>query len=368
MSKVAQMSDPIIKQINLQLFKLNFRQPIITSNQSIRSRTGIIIQVIDQFGNVGWGESSPLAGFGEGIIYTARSLKRIQKLLIGVAIASLADISSILASHNLPPVAKFGIELALLNLLALNHQKSLAQLLHTHYRPSILINGLIGQVSPEVAAQQTQQLCALGYTCLKVKVGDTQDLQRVRAVRSTADAFTRDYRNIKIRIDANQAWTVSEAIQKLKEFTELDIEYVEQPVNADNLTGMAEVCNSVEIAIAADESVRNMDSLLRVIQTQAASIVILKPMALGGILTAKTLAKVAIESGLDVVFTTTLDSAIAQTGALHLAAMPEIKRACGLGSTLFTDELFTPEEFSRGNKFKQLLTQESTVVNGEIVI
>jgi o-succinylbenzoate synthase len=348
------MSVTIIKQINLQFYKLQLHQPLVTASGTIEVRTGIIIQVIDQLGNFGLGESSPLIGFGmEAIIHTTRSLKRMQILLIGSVISSLEDIDNLLEPYDLPPAAKHGIELALLNLLASHHQKSLAQLLHPHHRQKIAVNALIGQVSPEIAAQKTQQLCQAGYKCLKVKVGDDLDLQRVQAIRAAANAATNHH--ICIRIDANQAWTATEAIQKLRTFAELDIEYVEQPVKADDLYGMAEVSKSVGIAIAADESVKNLEGLEQIIKAKAASIVILKPMALGGILTTQKAAKRAIQRGLEVVFTTTLDGAIARLGALHLAAMPEISRACGLGSL----GLFTTND---------LLSGKISVINGEIRI
>jgi len=358
------MNKLIIKQINLQFCKLRLLQPLITANQTIRERTGIIVQVFDQFNSFGLGESSPLVGFEmETIIHTARSLKRMQQVLVGEAIATTDDISDLLISHNLPPAAKHGIELALLNLLASHYQRPLAELLHSSHRSKVSVNALIGQVPPDVAAIKTRQFCQEGYKCLKIKVGDPLDLLRVQAIRAIADAFTIQKnqthkptnQKIQIRIDANQAWTVSEAIQKLKAFAEFDIEYVEQPVNANNFNGMAEVQNSVEMAIAADESIKNMEGLEQVIKTKAASIVILKPMALGGILTAHKAAKVAIEAGLDVVFTTTLDGAIARLGALHLAAMPEITRACGLAST----ELFATED---------LLTRRTLMTAGELII
>ncbi|AFY75158.1 o-succinylbenzoic acid synthetase [Synechococcus sp. PCC 7502] len=361
------MSALIIKQINLEFFKLSLRQPIVTATSTIRERTGIVIEVIDQLHNRGLGESSPMAGFGmEPIIYTARSLKRMQRLLIGKAIASLEDIPNLLSLYNLPPAAKHGIELALLNLWASYHQTNLAKLLHSHQRSEVAVNALIGQVSPELAAQKTQQLCELGYKCFKVKVGDPQDLQRVQAVRRTVDEFSKTATTseinteIKIRIDANQAWTVVEAIAKLNSFSDLDIEYVEQPVSAQNLTEMAEVCRNVSIAIAADESVKNIQVLEQIIAMQAADIVILKPMVLGGILTAQKIAKIAVGAGLDVVFTTTLDGAIAQKGALQLAAMSEVHRACGVAPT----ELFV----SYDTKINDLLTSTIPVIGGRITV
>ena len=68
------------------------------------------------------------------------------------------------------------------------------------------------------------------------------------------------------------------------------------------------------------------------IDTQAADIIILKPMALGGLITAHHAAAIAFKAGLDVVVTTTIDGAIARQGAYDLAAALPIKRACGLAT------------------------------------
>ena len=95
---------------------------------------------------------------------------------------------------------------------------------------------------------------------------------------------------------------------------------------------MAEVRRSQSIPIAADESVNNLTQLQQVINAQAADIIILKPMALGGIITAYRAAAIAFNAGLDVVVTTTIDGAIARQAAFDLAAALPIKRACGLAT------------------------------------
>jgi L-alanine-DL-glutamate epimerase-like enolase superfamily enzyme len=168
--------------------------------------------------------------------------------------------------------------------------------------------------------------------------GADGDWQRVAAVRAVVG------KQIQIRLDANQAWSVDEAIARIKQFESLDIEYVEQPVAASDLAGIAKVRRSVGIAIAADESITNINALHQAIAHQAADIAIIKPMAMGGILTARKAAYMALEAGMDVVFTTTIDGAIARLGALHLAAsIPEVTRACGLatGELLESDLLPT---------------------------
>lgn len=338
-----------IKQIEFQSYRLPFRNPLQTAQGILSDRQGFIIQVIDAQGRVGMGEAAPLAGFGmETLAQTQQTLKDMQKILRGEAIANISDITNLLANYQSTPAAKHGMELALLNLLAQSRQQSLAHLLNPQSRTMVTVNALLGAVSPEIAALRTQEFCQEGFQCIKVKIGtdnSEEDWQRVATVRAVAGS------QMQIRIDANQAWSVTEAIAQLQRYATLNIEYVEQPVAAQDLIGMAKVRSSVSIAIAADESVNSINELEQVITTHAADIIILKPMALGGILTAREAAHIATAEGLDVVITTTLDGAIARQGAFHLAAsLPHIKRACGLATgNLFTkDVIANPERVRSG--------------------
>ena len=210
---------------------------------------------------------------------------------------------------------------------------SISQLLANSFsgivRDQVTVNAVIGAIKPTKAAAKAREFVEQNYHCLKIKVGTQDfemDLQRVEAVRSQIG------NNIQIRIDANQGWSVEEAIANLKKLEFLQIEYVEQPVAASDLVGMAVVRRSQSIPVAADESVNNLAQLQQVIKAQAADIIILKPMALGGIITANHAAAIALQAGLDVVVTTTIDGVIARQAAFDLAAALPIKRACGLAT------------------------------------
>ncbi len=346
-----------LNHIFLQPYKLHLSQPLKTALGLLSDRSGILVHVVDTEGRVGLGEAAPLDGFGmESLLETRAALNALQVESIGKKISDLDDITTLLANFSHVPAAKHGMELALCNLWAVSQAKSLAQVLNHHSRDSLFpaetlrdraasrrvtVNALIGGGSPEEAATRAKVLVQQGYTCIKIKVGtDGADLdrQRVVAVREAIG------QQIQIRLDANQAWTVDEAIAQIERFEPLDIEYVEQPVAASDLAGMAKVRRSVGIAIAADESITNINALQQAIAIEAADIAIIKPMAMGGILTARKAAYIALEAGMDVVFTTTIDGAIARLGALHLtASIPEITRACGLatGELLATDLLPT---------------------------
>ncbi len=329
----------IVQSLQYQPYRLAFREPFQTALGKLSYREGFIVETRDRKSDdgvqhIGFGESAPLSGFGmESLAETERTLREAQRSLINVEIHNLNDIENFLSKYDRTPAAKHGIELGLLNLLSQVQGISISQLLANSFsgrvRDQVSINAVIGVIAPEIAAIKAREYITQGYSCLKIKVGTKDfemDLQRIEAVRSQVGA------HIQIRIDANQGWSVTEAIANLKKLEFLQIEYVEQPVAASDLLGMAEVRRSQSILVAADESVNNLSQLRQVINTQSADIIILKPMALGGIITANHAAAIAFKAGLDVVITTTIDGAIARQGAFDLAAALPIKRACGLAT------------------------------------
>lgn len=331
----------IIQSLSFRPYRLAFGEPFPTALGTLYHREGFVIEVRDRDHRIDFGEAAPLAGFGmETLVETEEILQRFSTSLINneinAEVNDLQDIENLLRECDRTPAAKHGIELALLNLLAQFHQIPLAQLLANSVngavRDQVAVNAVIGAISPDLAAAKAQVYLEQGYRCLKIKVGAKDfpsDLQRLIAVRSQVG------NDIQIRIDANQAWSVHEAIANLKQLAQLEflqIEYVEQPVAALDLEGMAKVRRSQSIPVAADESVNNLAQLQQAIAAQAADIIILKPMALGGILTAHRAALIALQSGLDVVVTTTIDGAIARQAAYDLAAALPLKRACGLAT------------------------------------
>ncbi len=328
-----------VQSIQFQFYRLAFREPFQTALGIFSHREGFIIKISDRLSHqgvqhIGLGESAPLYGFGmESLTETEEVLKEAQRSLINAEIRNLNDIENLLSDLDSKPAAKHGIELALINLLSQVQDISVSQLLANsafrEVRDCVPINAVIGAISSENAVVKAKEYLNQGYRCLKIKVGAKDfksDLQKVEAVRSQVG------NDIQIRIDANQAWSVTEAIANLKRLEFLQIEYVEQPVAALDLKGMAEVRRSQSILVAADESVNNLTQLQQVINAQAADIIILKPMALGGILTANHAAMIALRAGLDVVVTTTIDGAIARQAAFDLAAALPITRACGLAT------------------------------------
>src|SRR5699024_8666519 len=119
-----------------------------------------------------------------------------------------------------------------------------------------------------------------GCRTAKVKVAEAgqalaDDAARVSAVRDALGASGR------IRIDANGAWSVDDAVTAIQRLSRYDLEYVEQPVAT--VAELAAVRRRVDVPVAADESIRRADDPQRVVRSEAADVAVVKVQPLGGV-------------------------------------------------------------------------------------
>ncbi|NKY37711.1 o-succinylbenzoate synthase [Nocardia speluncae] len=203
-------------------------------------------------------------------------------------------------------------------------------------RDRIPVNCTVPAVSPERAHDL---VAGSGCRTAKVKVADhpgalPEDLARVEAVRSALGSAG------AIRVDANAVWDVDTAVRSIRAIDSAasGLEYVEQPCRT--IGELAEVRRRVNVAIAADESIRRAEDPLRVAVAGAADIAVIKCTPLGGVRRALEVAEAA---GLPCVISSALETSIGLSAQLALAgALPELDHACGLGTvTLLEGDLVT---------------------------
>ena len=192
-------------------------------------------------------------------------------------------------------------------------------------RDTIPVNVTVPVVPPGTAHQIVADS---GCSTAKVKVAEpgqpfSDDLARVEAVR---DALGRSG---KLRVDANGAWTVDQAVDRLRLLSAFDLEYAEQPVAT--LSEMTALRRRVGVPLAADEVVRLAGDPTRLAGlSEAADVVVLKVQPLGGVWPAL---RVAEACGLPVVVSSALETSVGIAGGLALAAaLPELPYACGLAT------------------------------------
>lgn len=303
-------------------YRLRLRDPWPTAAGPVAEREGCLVALQDADGRIGLGDAAPLPGFGlETFASSLAALRSAARRLVGLAAASYLEGAANL-THLAPvasaPAARHAFDLALHDLAARTEGRSVASLLGGgDALEAVPANAAIPRVPPDRAAAIAREAVASGARTLKVKVGGgalADDLARVRAVREAAGEA------VAIRVDANQAWSEAEALAAIAGLQVYDLEYVEQPVAANDLAALARVRRSAGVPIAADEAVTDVRAVHRLLDRGAADILVLKPMVLGGLHATRQAVALARERGARVVVTSMVESAVGRTGALHLAA------------------------------------------------
>jgi O-succinylbenzoate synthase len=212
-------------------------------------------------------------------------------------------------------------------------------------RDAIPVNATV----PAVAASDVARILARydGCRTAKVKVAEAgqtlaDDVARVRAVREVMGPEGR------VRIDANAAWNLDEAERAVHALCEFDLEYVEQPcAEIDELVQLRERIAYLDIAIAADESVRKAADPLLVARGGAADLLVIKAQPLGGV---RAAIDIVAQAGLPAVVSSALDTSIGLSmGAALAAALPRLDFDCGLGTaSLFAADVVASPLVARG--------------------
>ncbi len=189
-------------------------------------------------------------------------------------------------------------------------------------RHQVAVNAVIGPLSPPEAATAALEAVGQGIACVKVKVGAGDDLGRVSAVRNAVGP------GVKIRVDANGAWDLDTARRRLRQLARYDLELAEQPVAS--LEDLARLRRLVDVPLAADESVRDLDDARRLLRLGAADALVVKVQPLGGVRAAMAVVETA---GLPAIVTSMLETSVGLAAGLALAAaLPELPFACGLAT------------------------------------
>jgi o-succinylbenzoate synthase len=330
-----------VRRVEWASFALPFVVPFGTAHETSVVREGFFLRLSTGDGLGGLGEAAPLAAFGGGRL--ADALDLLLTLAPRLHGARLNDIDELLVAlpYELPGAAAVAcaLDTAACDLRGRAGGVPLADLLGGAATRAVRVNATIGAADPVVAAR-----CAVaaGFTCVKLKVGVAPSIEaevrQIEAVRTAVgDA-------VQLRLDANGAWSVDQAVAVIRAVEGLGIELVEQPVAADDLDGLARVRSQVAVPIAADESIGGPEQARRVIEAGAADLLVVKPMVVGGPRRARTILELARQAGLGAYVTTTVEAGIATAAALHLATLlPEPGPACGLATHgLLEDDLTSP--------------------------
>ena len=333
-----------ITGIKTRIVAVPFKQ--FASESKLRSETkttiGVLTEVMTDEGLVGLGEGAPPLGAA----HTKNLIDAAAPQLIGENPLHVNRIMKMVyARFNLTHLhihaanwALNGIEMALWDLSARAANRPLCELWGGPFRNKIKFFGYIERQEPEAMKAEAAKLVGMGFDTLYVKVGlgEVSDIEAVRAIREGASS-----RNVRIRVDANQAWTPDEAIRIINAMTEFDLEFVDQPTLMYNLDAMERIRRSVSVPIAAHESGWTMYEMLNIVKRQAADVIHVDPRFDAGFTGARISAGIAEAAGIPVVLHSYGELGVAFAGCLHLAAScPNFSLANqGTSYRLLTDDI-----------------------------
>jgi L-alanine-DL-glutamate epimerase-like enolase superfamily enzyme len=216
------------------------------------------------------------------------------------------------------------------------------------FRDRILLSSSLPIVDYQSAVIEAEELVGRGQKIIKLKTGHEDyrhDIERFHQVREAVG------NGIRLRADANQAWDVPTAIRVIKELESYNIEFMEQPVKAWDLDGLAEVRRATNTHIMADESANSSKDVLNLAMKRAVDLISIYIVGPGGLLNAKKMGIVAESAGIGGYVGGALDGPISGRAGLHLAASsPIISWGCEMaGFFLLEEDLGTePIEFIDG--------------------
>jgi o-succinylbenzoate synthase len=247
------------------------------------------------------------------------------------------------------PSIQFGVEMAFLSL-----QSETPFLLFpsefTEGAKSIQINGLVWMGEAAFMKQQIEEKLAQGFACVKLKIGAIDFDKELGLLRYIRQHFTPE--QVEIRVDANGAFGLDKALDKITQLSEFKLHSIEQPISKNNTDRMADLCKTTPLPIALDEEligVFTMEEKEWLLQKIRPQYIILKPSFIGGFRGTQEWISLAEKHQIGWWITSALESniglnAIAQWTFLQHNLMPQ-----GLGTgALYTNNFDCPLDVSQG--------------------
>jgi O-succinylbenzoate synthase len=216
----------------------------------------------------------------------------------------------------------------------------------TEGNQGITTNGLIWMGSPEYIKAQIEEKIALGFRCIKMKIGAMDFESELAILKYLRNEFSSS--DIELRVDANGAFQPQEALEKLKRLSEYQIHSIEQPIQAGQWELMAALCEHSPIDIALDEEligILDSNQKKKLLETISAQYIILKPSLVGGFAACDQWIQWAEEKGCGWWITSALESNIGLNAIAQFTFTKNSKLPQGLGTgSLFVNNFDSPLE------------------------
>jgi O-succinylbenzoate synthase len=276
-------------QLTLEIRKrtFDFAFKAKTSRGPMQERTCWFLLLRDRNHNdiIGIGEVAPIFGLskeqpGQIEADLVKLTEWINQFEHSKLPSNLFEINEELKELDLCSAVRFGIEMALLDLV----QGGNRTVFNSGFKKGvpIPINGLVWMADADTMLLQAESKIRQGFNCIKFKVGSLDFDLEVGLIRKIREKYTSE--QLKIRLDANGAFTSEQALSKLQILSDFEIHSLEQPIAAGNIAALKDICKNSPIPIALDEELIGLDSVDKTgfLIDVNPSFLILKPSLHGG--------------------------------------------------------------------------------------
>ena len=298
---------------------LQFNKPAKTSRDVLFTRDSWILQLVDLDASVlGEGEVAPLWGLSKETKEEVLSeLDRITKIENSIEVSS--SISS--------------VQCAIDAVLAGFHSKQIDfPFLPKNGLSAISINGLIWMDNVESMLTEARRKFKEGSRCIKLKIGAlnfSDELNLIREIRSWGNE-----EELTIRVDANGAFALADALDKLNQLSEFNLHSIEQPIKAGQLENMFKLCAESPVPVAFDEELigstpEDFESFL---ELGKPAFLVVKPSLHGGYIAAEKWKAWADKHGIGFWITSSLESNVGLNHLANWVCKMKLEGVQGLGT------------------------------------
>jgi len=306
-----------ITDVEIFLFDIGLTSPFRIAIGVMNAANDLLVRIRTDQGLVGLGEACPFPPItGETQATNVAAARTIRDMIVGQDPLAIDDILrriGPLVHSNPSAVAAF--DMALFDILGKAAGLPLFRLFGG--AKNVFETDITTSLDTlEAMTAESKRYADQGYKTLKVKVGldPDEDFTRLDAIRRAVGP------KMAIRVDANQGWTVPQAIYALRKFEPLAIQLCEQPVLASDHAGMSAVRSQSPISIMADEAVFGPADAVKLIRAEACDTFNIKVMKAGGLLNSIRIAHVADAANMRCMVGCMIESNLALTAAAHVVA------------------------------------------------
>jgi L-Ala-D/L-Glu epimerase len=298
-------------KLDIERRVLTLARPMHTAHGAMSEREILQVSLTGEDGVAGHGEAAPLPGYdGPDAATVLEALHAYAEVIARVGAREMGGVRLLEACRLEAdvPQALAAIDLAVWDRAGRREGRPIAAMLTDVPAESVPVNATIGATDRAGVAGEVAEAVRAGFACVKLKVGVGDDAGRVAAARAAAGPRT------ALRLDANGAWDVAQAVRTIEALEPAGLELVEEPTR--ELHAVREVRERVAVRIAIDETAAEPGAL----GAGVADAVCLKVSRCGGIAGLLAAAALVRASGGEVYVSSTLDGPLGVAAALHAAA------------------------------------------------